>query len=1545
MKELIYINLVPSFEREAFSNEVRRISSVIGINPNWLMQVMYSESGVKSSSKLKLKSKWPDGTNKIAGGLIGFMPETAASYGTTVESLITLSNVAQLAYVEKFYSSYRNRLNSYYDVYAVTFFPLMVGKPDDFILQTKKLKASQIAKQNPAININKDDVITVGEFKQYVWKTVKPQYRDIVFSDKDRIDLYYTASVGASGETVNVNGVGNVQFLQYERPTQAKTEVVFAPDSSPLESVYGTEAGSIAASSVQEYYPPQEASKILQEYAPNLFPITSPVISLEKLFSIFNSFDFFQKRITTVPATSIASTARERLRILDTIRNNPLFPMNSRIEPLSLETNLSVEEIRQQIVNLGITDDRVNEISDKTDLIVYVKEQGYAVTEKIDPLKNIEEMIVRDIAAEESPVGNTDSAYDCPISDIVLANYNIEEINTIANNQCKIKDITEEQLDIPEIEDPILSTPEEIESVINNIESIGDEMLACGQEKGAAEVNRQKYMKVREDLYPVYVFMKERYEFMKKLDKKEASPVSSFSPESLMKILSSPTFNLETLINRSILKSSDSENFVGYSNQSGITPDKSQDFFLVISEQGDLLNEIEDLYNIHAKGKVLKNFIVKSTDPKKSLEKIVQNVRGFYYENFYNKFNSADRVDFLFTYTEQGYLTPKVSNSDLLTDDGHDRIKDVKIDEKASIDFLKNYSNLERERVNQKLEDLHKNEFFERLKTAARIEASTVHQVLSSSFVTGLGFLAIKKLREDIEKEYGVINGFYNEISTKIESLEKLIEEKQSCIDKHVNDLETAYGSAEEDNIPEAGNDPFGSTPPDPRLPGPSKNHYWKQFTKSLQTVSLMPIPDIKYLTKRLFRYYPVGLQIDVPVPPKVLPTLASGIPDTKISIPFPIVWKHLVTLNTPVGQFVLWLTYCAPYTFSPYLMYIDESQNFSFLKTPKGKVEIPAKSMKWDESSALAKSIIDRIPGLKIPMNSLPPVDNSVNNKTPDNIQSSVQELRSRIKTAMDKLNSSSTATERAAENSMLRRYGSKINSTLDVDNGFIDTESVKKYLNELKTLVKKKTYETLDFEPFEIPKTQKKRSGELSTVTEFKNAISKIKALKNAGAMIETKSINLEKIIVSKSLSVLDTEFGKKVAADLNKSLNEVNKELDRIKEYRKSVVEKERSKTILQHTKKILAKAVEDITPKTLGFVESPSNPVQMNLPSPAISGASLDKMPVLISQALKDLKNGIVNFKMEDVQESFSREFLASIDVSGRMPVGRDLLAQSIIHGNSAILKSLSSAIPGWPNDISYPTSISMLKQAVKDAKNAVWKIKFRITTGGIPPIKISPGMVKSIASPVIDSSIDFIFARLLSEFDSLAFEQSGNTSIKLRNSLQIVKAIFGSELWDINEQDVKSTAIAFSREVLQEIDSSLESAMKVVDVADKSFESILKKFAPFSKQKAKLEDSPKIDTGSPIAKAMFATITAKLVSGEIPAPPYPVVLLGCALGAPGWKVFTKVDPFRAIEKMPPYERLSLKNVPFVLFLDMLVATSQRYGGVGSNYVPPYFTPDS
>jgi len=174
------IEKMPADIRGAFAEKVQQVANYLGVSPNWLMQVMYAESGLK-----------PQAVNPYtrATGLLQFMPSTAAGLGTTVTALYSMNAVQQLDYVQKYFAPKKGRLTSYYDVYAWVWFPAIIGKPDDWIVHTDSLPASTIARQNPIIDRNKDGKITVAEFKQYVKSTVAQSNWSLVFDDKKKASV------------------------------------------------------------------------------------------------------------------------------------------------------------------------------------------------------------------------------------------------------------------------------------------------------------------------------------------------------------------------------------------------------------------------------------------------------------------------------------------------------------------------------------------------------------------------------------------------------------------------------------------------------------------------------------------------------------------------------------------------------------------------------------------------------------------------------------------------------------------------------------------------------------------------------------------------------------------------------------------------------------------------------------------------------------------------------------------------------------------------------------------------------------------------------------------------------------------------------------------------------------------------------------------------------------------------------------------------------------------------------------------------------------
>jgi hypothetical protein len=162
--------------KDAFIAKVITVSHRLGIEPEWLMQVFVNECGMNHQA-----------VNAASGatGLIQFMPDTATALGTSVAALKSMTNVQQLDWVYKYLSPYTGRIGSYIDLYFTVFFPLAIGKPDDWVFQTSKLSASKIAAQNPVFDLNKDGKLTVAEVREAMLRKVPSAWQEF-FSKKKR---------------------------------------------------------------------------------------------------------------------------------------------------------------------------------------------------------------------------------------------------------------------------------------------------------------------------------------------------------------------------------------------------------------------------------------------------------------------------------------------------------------------------------------------------------------------------------------------------------------------------------------------------------------------------------------------------------------------------------------------------------------------------------------------------------------------------------------------------------------------------------------------------------------------------------------------------------------------------------------------------------------------------------------------------------------------------------------------------------------------------------------------------------------------------------------------------------------------------------------------------------------------------------------------------------------------------------------------------------------------------------------------------------------
>jgi len=165
---LIYENKVPASFRADFINKVKKIAPRVGLDPNWLMAIMDFESAGTFS---------PNITNSLGYvGLIQLGASARKTLGVTKEQLKAMTAVEQLDYVEKYFNMYKGKYKSYVDAYFAVFFPLAIGKPDDWIIQGGGLTAKQVYDANPAFANVKDDKLRVWEVKKTMLERLPSQW-------------------------------------------------------------------------------------------------------------------------------------------------------------------------------------------------------------------------------------------------------------------------------------------------------------------------------------------------------------------------------------------------------------------------------------------------------------------------------------------------------------------------------------------------------------------------------------------------------------------------------------------------------------------------------------------------------------------------------------------------------------------------------------------------------------------------------------------------------------------------------------------------------------------------------------------------------------------------------------------------------------------------------------------------------------------------------------------------------------------------------------------------------------------------------------------------------------------------------------------------------------------------------------------------------------------------------------------------------------------------------------------------------------------------
>lgn len=143
---------------ESFESKVRDISGMLGVAPEWLMAVMYSES------------KFDPGVRNFKGsgatGLIQFMAGTAGDMNISLERLGRMNAVQQLEYVYLYLQTVRDRYGEYSsltDLYLAILYPKARGEEYCYTMYARPSKQYN---QNSGLDENKDGRVSVSDIEK-----------------------------------------------------------------------------------------------------------------------------------------------------------------------------------------------------------------------------------------------------------------------------------------------------------------------------------------------------------------------------------------------------------------------------------------------------------------------------------------------------------------------------------------------------------------------------------------------------------------------------------------------------------------------------------------------------------------------------------------------------------------------------------------------------------------------------------------------------------------------------------------------------------------------------------------------------------------------------------------------------------------------------------------------------------------------------------------------------------------------------------------------------------------------------------------------------------------------------------------------------------------------------------------------------------------------------------------------------------------------------------------------------------------------------------
>jgi hypothetical protein len=710
-------------------------------------------------------------------------------------------------------------------------------------------------------------------------------------------------------------------------------------------------------------------------------------------------------------------------------------------------------------------------------------------------------------------------------------------------------------------------------------------------------------------------------------------------------------------------------------------------------------------------------------------------------------------------------------------------------------------------------------------------------------------------------------------------------------------------------NIPPAGSDPLGKVTykkgNNPQHPDPTKYCYWKEFAKLATIINILPIPSNKPLPPNLFRYWPVGLIVPSPSGP--------------FNVPLPIIWFALATIPTPLGIFVIFLGQCGILP-CPFVLWISVDGEAKFIATLKGKKNIvsvtgvasntlPPIKITTGTLKLTTKAINLDKDGNPI-KNSIPEYDEMEN---PDSHSSSIKDIFDRVMKKINKLENpdfSKLSEMRGLEKAIdkAKKNGYEIPKDFGID------EKVKAVEDSVVKLFSK-----IQFDDICFPKNTEKLNPKPTIVEKVIDTISKAKDLRLPGLTIPAQEeIDLKDKLLKQFES--DPSLKEKVSLD---GLSPEDKE--------------KKKKDLKEKIKLINAKASENLKkPEVLGVVAAVATGASVNFFNPFVCSPSSDgaKIPPIpgpvftgiavlatsIPIAIDLLKDGDINGKsIEEILRSTIDKVIPSL----RVPNPSNLSIKHFAVNTGAKLALFSK--PPIPNPGPIVRKICIPGGLIKAALEAAilagisaGLIKLLLQGGhaGVNPDGSGDNTGGFLTNSQIQDIINHACDDVIHSNNSTGNSASGaNSPVPLAiKNLEI-------KIRNLNPSDIKQLLVTLIEGSLKNLEKVLLPLLTAI--------SLLQAFPELNFFKLPVLE---VNKGLTLVFEKQKLDIAFSELEKLSTVPFLAV-------AAGGEISRALHPLANTDDLPPWERLSIHNILFVVFLDQFCSAARSGGGFQENTLFP------